>query len=227
MESSVLLGVRAAVPLAIAVLPFGLVYGVAVAESALSAWVGVAASWIVFAGAAQLSLLALIESDASWAVAVGTALVINARHALYSAALAPAFGAFPVRWRLALSYLMTDQASTISLQHYLGERDPVRRRWFFLGAGLLLAVTWWIGTVAGVVVGASIPEQLDIGFAVPAMFIALVVPTLVDRPSVVAAAVGGAVTVLAAPLPNGLNIICGALAGIAVGSTVLPKADAS
>jgi predicted branched-subunit amino acid permease len=194
-----------------------LVYGVAVAESSVSRLVGASASWIILAGASQLSLLSLIDAHASWPVSVGTALVINARFALYSTALAPSFSEFPRRWRWGLPYLMTDQAAAMGLSHFDEEPDPLRRRWFFLGAALFFATGWWVGTVAGVLIGASVPERLDIGFAVPAMFIALLVPVLTTRPAVVAAAVGGATTVVAAPLPNGLNIITGALVGIAVG----------
>lgn len=210
-------GVRAAVPLALAAVPFGLVYGVAVAESTVSGWVGGAASWIILAGAAQLSLLALIDSDAAWSVAVGTALVVNARFALYAVALAPSFGEFPRRWRFTLPYLLTDQAASLALAYYDTVADPVRRRWFYLGAALCFATGWWMGTIAGIVVGSSLPATLEIGFAVPAMFIALLVPTVVNRPALVAAVVAACVTVLTAGMPNGLNIIVGALAGVAIG----------
>ena len=216
-------GARAAIPLGLAALPFGLVYGVAVIETQVSPLVGIAASWIVLAGAAQLTLLALIDAAASWPVAVGTALVINARFALYSAALAPAFARFPTGWRYALPYLMTDQAATLALTHYETDDDPVSRRWWYLGAGLLFASGWWSGTVMGVLVGAVIPPSVDIGFAVPAMFIALLVPTLTNRPAVVAAAVGASLAVVTGGLPNGSNLIAGAVAGIAAGAAVLPR----
>ena len=220
-RSVVATGARAATALAVAVVPFGLVYGVAVTESTVSTLVGLSASWIILAGAAQLSLLSLIDGGAAWPLAVGTALVINARFALYSTALAPPFAAFPARWRYGLPYMLTDQAASMALLHYRSEHDADRRRWWFLGAAGIIVVAWWIGTIAGVALGDSLPDDLDIGFAVPAMFIAVLVPALADRPSVVAAAVGGAVTVAAAPLPNGLNILAGALAGIGAGRLVL------
>ena len=85
-------GVRAIAPLIVAAFPFGLVYGVAVTQTDIDRWLGAAASVLILAGAAQLSLLELL--DASWPIAVGTALVINLRFLLYSAALAPSFGEF-------------------------------------------------------------------------------------------------------------------------------------
>lgn len=218
-------GLRSAFPLALGAVPFGLVYGVAVVDSSLSPWVGAAASWLILAGASQISLVGLIDSGAAWPVAVGTVLVINARHALYSAALAPAFAHFPRRWRFTLPYLMTDQAAMLSINQFETMRDPVDRRWFFAAAAVLIASFWWAGSVAGVVLGASIPEQVDVGFAVPAMFLALLVPSLTNRPAVAAAVVGVAVTVLAAPLPSGLNISVGALAGIGAGAMLLTRRD--
>lgn len=214
-------GLRAALPLALAAIPFGLVYGVAVVDSSISPGVGLAASWLILAGASQISLVGLIDSGAAWPVAVGTVLVINARHALYSAALAPAFAQFPKRWRFTLPYLLTDQAATLSIIKYDEMRDPVQRRCFFTAAAGLIASLWWVGSVAGVVLGASIPEQVDVGFAVPAMFLALLVPSLTNRPAVVAAVVGATVTVVAATLPSGLNVTLGALAGIAAGAMTL------
>ena len=208
-------------PLALAVFPFGLVYGVAAGASEVGDVVGASASWFILAGAAQLSMLDLIDDDAAWIVVVTTGLVINARFALYSAALAPAFGAFPRRWRYGLAYLLTDQAAAIALHYYEGEDDPHRRRWFFLAGGLTFASSWWVGTVVGVVAGGSIPDALQIEFAVPLMFLALLVPVLRDRPTVLAAAVGASVSILASPLPNGLNILLGAVSGIAAGRTVL------
>lgn len=216
-RTSMAQGARAAVPLAFAAIPFGLVYGVAVSESTIPLWLGGAASWLILAGASQLTLVGLIDADTPWPLAVGTALVINARFALYSTALAPAFSAFPRRWRLVLPYLLTDQAASITMVHFDEEFDPDRRRWWFLGAGLFFASGWWLGTVAGLLLGPSIPSQLDLGFAVPAMFIALLIPTLRVRPSVVAALVAAVVTVLASGMPNGANVVVGALAGIAVG----------
>ncbi len=220
-------GMRAALPLALAAIPFGLVYGVAVVDSSISPWVGVAASWLILAGASQISLVGLIDSGAAWPVAVGTVLVINARHALYSAALAPAFAQFPTRWRFTLPYLLTDQAATLAITRFEAMHDPIARRWFFTAAALLIASFWWAGSITGVVLGASIPEQIDVGFAVPAMFLALLVPSLTHRPAVVAAVVGAAVTVLAAPLPSGLNVTVGALAGIAAGAMVLSRSAAN
>lgn len=211
-------GLVALAPLSIAVLPFGIVYGVAAAGSDIDTATGISASWIVLAGASQLTLLDLLSSDASWFVAVGTGLLINSRFVLYSTALAPAFLEFPPRWRFPLCQLMTDQATAVSLAWFEDHEDPVARRSFFFGAGMMLAIVWMVGTLIGVFAGASIPESWELEFAVPLVFLALVIPTLRTRPTLLAAVVAVAVTMLAADLPQGTNLLVGSFCGILAGT---------
>ena len=219
-------GTRAIGPLLVAAFPFGLVYGVAVTQSSLPTWQGGLASALIVAGASQFALIDLIDEGAPWIVAVGTALIINMRFAMYSAALAPPFAPFPTRWRLALPYLMTDQTAVTALLHYETHRDPVERRWFYLGAAAPFAGTWLAGTWLGILFGGDIPENWQLGFAVPLVFLALAVPSITSRPSLVAAAVGGAGCLLAAPLPHSLGVIVGALVGVMAGLLVTPTTSA-
>lgn len=222
-------GARRAFVLALGVLPFGIVYGVAVAQAGVGVLPGILGSIAIFAGASQLSLLELHTEGAVWAVAVGTALVINARFLLYSAALAPSFAEFPPRWRFGLAHLMTDQAATLSLIEFETEKDPLLRRGFFLGAALALFTVWQLGTIIGILAGAQIPEGLQLGFIIPLMFTALVVPALRDRPVIAAATASVVVTIVAARLPAGTNILLGAVAGVGTGAILIdpdaPGAD--
>jgi predicted branched-subunit amino acid permease len=214
-------GARRCGVLAVGVFPFAVVYGVAVARSGVNAWVGGSASVLVFAGASQLSLLQLHDSGAAWLVVVGTALAINARFVLYSAALAPAFGEFPPLWRHGLPHLMTDQAATLSIIEYETDHDPFTRRWFYLGAALALFVSWQLGSVAGILLGAEVPEAWQLAFIIPLMFLALAVPALTEAPAISAAVTSVVVTVLARGLPPGTNILVGALCGLAVGGALV------
>jgi 4-azaleucine resistance transporter AzlC len=213
-------GLEAAVPMSVASFPFGLAYGVGVTAAGIDPWVGASASWTVFAGAAQLTMLSLIASHASWVVVVLAGLIVNVRFALYSIALAPAFKDFPSRWRFGLPYLMTDQAAALSLHYFTTHPHPDERRWYYFAVGLGVAVVWWLGTVIGVTLGGSIPASIDIAFTVPLVFVVLLVPTLIDRPAIVAAVVGAATTVGTAWVPHGLNTVIGAAAGVLVAAVV-------
>ena len=220
-------GARAILPLSIGAFPFGLAYGVTVVESAMNDFVGWLASFIVLAGASQLAISDLLDQGAPWFIVIGTALVINARFMMYSGALAPAFSQFPRRWRIPLAHFMTDQAAVTSLLHNQSEHDPRRRMAYYAGAGLSFAVSWWIGTTIGVVIGATIPAGLQIGFAAPLMFIALAVPSVRDRAALIAAAVGFSVTILAKDAPMNTGLLIGAGAGIAFGMLAKMRGEAA
>ncbi len=210
-------GARAILPLSIGVFPFGLAYGVAVAESAIDDLAGALASVLMLSGAAQLALVDLIDQGAPWFVIVGTALVINARFMMYSGALAPSFSEYPRRWRVALAHLITDQATVTSLLYNEHQRDPRLRLAYYVGAGLSFALSWWLGTALGVAIGATIPAEFQVGFAAPLMFVALAVPSIRDRAGLVAACVGFSVTLIARDAPMNTGLLIGAAAGIAFG----------
>ena len=211
-------GVRRIFPLALIAGPFGLVYGATAAENGIADGPAILASVVILAGAAQIALVELIDTGAAWYVAVGTALIINLRMALYSASLASAFREFPARWRFTLPHLITDQSAVLSILEYETETDPLYRRWFFTGAAIFFVFPWYVGTTIGVLLGGDIPDSWQIGFAVPLMFTALLMPTLRDRPTVASAIVGALVTISTTSLPDGVNIMLGAIAGIAVGT---------
>lgn len=216
-RAALLDGMRSVFPLLVGVLPFGLIFGVTAAGSAVGGGLGYASSVIIFAGAAQLATVQLITAGSAAAVVIATALVINARHLMYSAALAPHFREFPARWRLALPYILTDQAFAVSVIRYETKSDPEYRRWFFFGGAISLWITWQVTTAAGVLLGASIPASWSLDFAIPLVFLALLIPALRDRPSVVAALVGGLVALAANDVPYNLGLLIGAFSGIAAG----------
>ena len=136
---------------------------------------------------------------------------------MYSGALAPSFSEFPKRWRLLLAHAITEQATATWLNYSHQERDPHMRRGFYAGAGALFLLAWLSGTLVGVFVGATVPPELQLGFAVPLMFIALLVPSVKDRPSLIAAAIGFAVTLLAQDAPLNSGLLIGAGTGIFFG----------
>jgi 4-azaleucine resistance transporter AzlC len=216
-RAALLDGMRSVIPLLVGVVPFVLIFGVTAAGSAVGGGLGYASSVIIFAGAAQLATVQLITAGSAAAVVIATALVINARHLMYSAALAPHFREFPARWRLALPYILTDQAFAVSIIRYETESDPEYRRWFFFGGAISLWITWQVTSAAGVLLGASIPASWSLDFAIPLVFLALLIPALRDRPSVVAALVGGLVALAANDVPYNLGLLIGATSGIAAG----------
>ncbi len=213
-------GLLAMVPLLLGIVPFGLILGVTASGSEIGGLLGYLTSIIIFGGAAQLAAVELIDQGAAAVVVAATGLVINSRHMMYSAALADYFRPFPRAWRLGLPYLLTDQAFVLSATHWETETDPAYRRWHFLGVGIGLWVPWQLSVGTGVLVGAQIPTSWSLDFAVPLVFLALLTPSVRDRPSLAAAVVGGVVAVVAADMPWNLGLMVATAAGIVAGVAV-------
>lgn len=219
-------GVRAELPLLVGVFPFGLIYGTLALNAGIPLAAAQAMSSIVFAGSSQFAFAQLVHDSAPALVILLTIAVINLRHMLYSASLAPHLKDLSMRWKILLSYLMTDEAYAVAVLNYerIGgtEACPERSRrgghWYFFGAGLALWTTWQTSTALGLWVGASLPASLPLDFALPLTFIAMVVPALRNRPAVAAALSAGLVALLASSLPYKLGLILAALTGIVVGT---------
>ncbi|MDS0220624.1 AzlC family ABC transporter permease [Haloarcula sp. S1AR25-5A] len=209
-------GVRDAAPLLLGIVPFGLVAGIAAVNAGFGLSMAVGLSVVVFAGASQIAALELLGQDAPLSVVVATAVVINLRYLMYSASIAPYFRDFTARWKAVLAYVLTDQAYAISVASYRSDR-PVDRKWYYLGAAVTLWAVWQVTTVAGALLGTGVPDAWGLEFAIPLVFLAILVPAIEDRASAVAAVVGGALAVLGAGLPLNLGLLVGSAVGITAG----------
>ena len=219
LDDDVWAGVRDVSPLMLGIVPFALVAGIAAVDAGLSLVEAVGMSVIVFAGASQLAALDLLGADAPLAVVIGTAAIINLRMVMYSASIAPHFAEYSRRLRAGLAYVLTDQAYALSVAEFT--ENESRSRWrYYSGAAVSLWIVWQIGTVAGVVLGAGVPDSWGLTFAVPLVFLALLVPAMKDRPTTVAGVIGGVVAVGGVGLPLNLGLLAGALSGIVAGLIV-------
>ncbi len=213
-------GVRADAPLLIAVFPFGMIYGALAINAGLGVLTAQAMSSVVFAGSSQFATAQLIHDHTPGLVIALTIVVINLRHMLYSASLAPYLKNLSLRWKVLLSYLLTDEAYAVTVLNYEQVGGVPAGHWFFFGAGLALWSTWQVSTAAGIWLGASLPSTLPLDFALPLTFIALVMPTLKDRPALASALSAGLVAVLTFGLPYKLGLVAAALTGITLGTVL-------
>lgn len=212
-------GAAAVAPMLVGVIPFGLVAGAQPTTEGLGGAAAIGLSTIVFAGASQLAAADVLADGGSAIVATLAALTINLRMLLYSASLAPHLAHLSFGRRMAAAYLLTDQAYAVSISRWTAGEEEDRRLPYYLGAGGLLWVVWQLSTVAGVLVGGVVPDSLPLGFAVPLVFLVLLIPAITSRPAAVAALIGGGAAVAAAELGAGtLSVIVGALSGIAAGA---------
>jgi 4-azaleucine resistance transporter AzlC len=211
-------GVRAVLPLLMGVVPFGMIYGVLAINAGLTTLSAQMMSSIVFAGSAQFITAQLVREAVPGLVIVLTIAVVNLRHILYSASVAPYVRALPMRWKVLLSYLLTDEAYAVTILHYEKEDSHPAGHWFFLGSGLTLWTSWQLSTAAGILLGTTLPESWPLDFALPVTFIALIVPALKDRPAIAASLTAGVVALFAYSLPYKLGLMIAGVLGILVGT---------
>ena len=226
-------GIKGILPILLGVLPFGLIYGVSARGAGLPIIAAQAMSFIVFAGSAQFVTVQLIGAGVPFGIIILTACLLNLRHALYSASVAPYVKHLPRRWKVLLAYVLTDEAYAVTITHYRRYDEtgvPVAsattsRHWYFLGAGLTLWVVWQISTAIGILLGANVPASWSLDFTLPLTFIALVIPALKTRADWSAAAIAGILAVLAAGLPLNLGLLAATLVGMASGLLLEGKVD--
>jgi 4-azaleucine resistance transporter AzlC len=231
-RSEFLAGVRATLPILVGVIPFGLIYGVSAIAAGLSAPVSQSMSVVVFAGSAQFVITQLIARGTPAAVIIVTAVIVNLRHVLYSASIAPYLKNLSPLWKWGLAYFLIDESYATTIVHYQQSEQSEQtaaekahspaphqyKQWYLLGSGLALWTLWQVSTAVGVFLGTQIPSAWSLDFAIALTFIALVVPLLRDRAGVLAALVSGIVAVaMVGVLPYMLELVVATLIGIGVG----------
>lgn len=212
---SALLGIRDAIPVFIPAIPFGIVIGITIAETDVPNVAGFLTGSLIFGGAAQLAAITLLAAGATGAAALAAALVVNARHVMYSAALVPRFRTQPRWFRWFGPYVLIDQVFAMVSVRY--DDDDLAWRSYYLGAGLFFWTVWQATMAVGLLAGPAIPDGVQLEFAVPAMFIGLLVPGLTRRPAVVAAVAGAVTTAVLWSVPNRGGMLVGALVGAVAG----------
>jgi 4-azaleucine resistance transporter AzlC len=216
-------GVRDEAPILLGVAPFGLLFGALAISAHIGSLAAQAMSSIIFAGSAQFIAAQLVGSRTSGLVILMVVFVVNLRHALYSASVAPHVKDLKTGWKLLLSYLLTDEAYAVTITHYNKEGDSENKHWYFLGAGLTLWSAWQVSTALGIFIGAQIPASWPLGFVLPLTFIALVVPAIKDRAGIASALVAGVIGLLAFGLPYKTGLLLAAIIGIVTGLVIEGK----
>lgn len=212
-------GMRDAWPVLLAVIPFGLVVGVAATEIGLPIGPAIGMSYLVYAGASQLAALQLIAAGSPIVVILLTTLLLNLRFMLYSAAFSHHLRRAPWPLRMLMSSLMTDQSMALGSQRFGRYPERGGKIAYYLGSAAPMWLVWTTASTIGVLLGANVPGGLSLNFAVPLVFLTLWVLAMVrgNSPVWVAGAVAATVAVSLQGLPFNLGLVLGAFSGIAAG----------
>lgn len=220
-------GARDTIPMMVGAAPFGVIFGTLATTGPLHAWTVQLMSLAVFAGSAQFIALGLIAGHASFAVIWATTFIVNLRHILYSATLAPYVAHLPARWRWTLGAFMTDEVFAVSYAHYQRRAPGETGPYYFLGSGVSMYVNWQIWTVVGLLFGSAFPglQSKGLDFAMVATFIAIIVPQLVALRFVAAALAAGVLSFAWNGWPYKLGLLAAVAVGVAVGALLSMRVE--
>ncbi len=215
-------GVRDGAPFILVLIPFSALFGVVATEAGLSIFEALTFSMMVLAGAAQFAALQLLVEDAPTLITIVTALAVNLRMAMYSAALTPHLGAAPLWQRAVAAYFVVDQSYACSVVEYEKNRDwdIARKLAYFFGVAAPVVPFWYGSTLVGAWLGAAIPDSLALDFAVPITFLAIITPMLRTPAHVAAAVVAVVMSLIFAFLPYSMGVLVAGFAGMVTGAQV-------
>ena len=201
--------ITASVTLGLAVGVFAIAFGVAAVSAGASVGQACVMSLLVFTGASQFSAVGVIASGGSTAAALGGALLLAARNAVYGLTMSRRLSGSLGR-RLVAAQLTIDESTAMAA----AQTEPDEQRTAFWITGLTIYVCWNIGTLLGALAGTAIdPTTFGLDAAFPAAFVAMLWPMLRDRRARLAAACGAVICVALIPfVPVGVPILCAALA---------------
>jgi predicted branched-subunit amino acid permease len=221
-RASIKQGLKDGFPTIVGSMPFGMLVGSAATAAGMDPWMAMAMSVIVYAGASQLAALGLMLQAAPAVIVVATVLVVNLRFVLYSATLAPFFRQFPLLQRAGMAYLITDHVfalvSTKASIENGKSNAPFDVPTYYLAITIGQWISWQITVALGIFLGTMIPKQWSLDFAIPLVFIAIVMPALATRSHWVTAITASVAALFTAALPLKLGLIAAAITGVAIGS---------
>ncbi len=207
-------------PIFLGYLPIGAAFGILATTAGFSVAQAVACSALVLAGAGQFIAVNLLGAGAGLATVVIATTVVNLRYVLFSATLSPYLRDMPLRRQLPLAFTLTDETFGVNVTDLRAGTADARS---MLGVGVVSWLGWTLGTAIGAGAASSVgdPTRWGVEFAMPAMFVALLVAQITSRRYVVAAVVAAILTAACSFfLPGAWPVIVGAMGAASVAAVV-------
>ena len=209
-------GVLDVLPLLIPVFPFGLIIGVIGIELGFSPLMVYATSLIIFSGSAQIVFFQLIFAGASPIVTLTSVAVTNSRHFLYGAVLSEYLEDLSQSWKIFLSYFLVDQSFALSHRYFKENSSLKNKHYYLLGSGFTLWLVWQVSSLVGIFLGAVVPEELGLSFAIPLTFLSLIIHEFRKPDHLIVIFVSGFLAILFYEIPFKAYIIAASLGALIV-----------
>ncbi len=211
-------GVKDTLPLVLGAIPFGIIFGAVAVSGGLSPLATLSMSLFVFAGSAQFIGAGLAAQGIGVGFIIVTTFIVNLRHVLYSASLAPYMRHLSQKWLLPLGFWLTDETYAIVIRRYPQKDASPYKHWYHLGSAVIMYSNWQLCTLIGVLAG-QLEGIADLGleFAMVVTFIGIVIPMISSRPLLICALVAGVAAIFTYDMPNKMGLMVAAFAGILAG----------
>jgi 4-azaleucine resistance transporter AzlC len=222
-----LAGARDTIPLIIAALPFGIVFGATAISFGFTSTVAMLMSLIVFAGASQFIAITLLAAAASAPVILATVFIVNLRHMLYTLSLHDEVHDVPVWIRPVLAFWMTDESFATITRRRLTHPNEPGFFWYYTGSAVAMYSTWQVFTYIGIAAGERIPNlsQWGLDVAMVVAFVGIVVPLLKQKSHWACALTASVSAVITPNWPYQLGFLFSTFLAIAIGVIIALKKE--
>lgn len=210
-------GARKAVPIMLGYAPLGIAFGVIAREKGLSVLQTALMSLTAFTGSGQFIAAGMLGAGASVYAILMTNFLVNMRYLLFSASMAPFVKKMPSAIQAVLAFGITDETFAVNMSEF-DKSKPDQS--FMLGVNVFSHLSWIVNSAIGAAVGELIPDinRFGVSFALPAMFIALLVLQVKDRRTLYVALISGVLSIMIAlTLSASVNIITATIIAATVG----------
>lgn len=216
-------------PMVLAAVPFGILFGILAPTNGIASWIALAFSAFVFAGSAQYVAIGLWAVGTPALLIVITTFIVNLRHLLYSLALVMPLKAWSRKRKILMSFFLTDETFvTFNQRMQLGLPESERFA-YYLGSAVFMYSNWQVCTWLGLWAGTSLQgvEELGLEFALVTAFVAMLTTMLKQRSHIAAAIIGFTLAWFTRDWPHKTGIIFSVVVAAAIAAFALPTASRS
>ena len=189
-------GVKDSIPIILGYIPIGLAFGVLARTSGITVAEVILMSTLLYAGSAQFITVSLVIAGANIPAIIFTVFLVNMRHVLYSASIAPHVRKLSLWKNILIGAELTDETFAVASNQLTKGRNA-NASWLY-GINISAQSSWVFSSTLGAVFGSIIPnaKTLGIDYSLPAMFAALLILQITNNPQVRIAIIVGIVSVV-------------------------------
>jgi len=212
-------------PLAVAVIPWGVLCGSLAIKIGLSPIQAQLMSLLVFAGAAQLASLTLMGGAGALVSIFSSTFVISSRHLLYSAVFREHVRQSSFATRCCTAFFLTDEMFAVTCAYL--KKNKSYNHLYAISAGIVFYLVWNASTFIGIAAGQFIPniENLGLEFAIAATFIAIVIPSIKSFSTLMSVLASGVSVSILSLMESEHALLIATIIGMATGYFTSGKDD--